>query len=54
MYIKDYVSHNCIKITSNVQKLEPISDGFVQRFTINLDRLIVLSESSLLGGFLQI
>ena len=30
------------------------SDQFRSRFTINLDRLIVLSESSLLGCFLQV
>jgi hypothetical protein len=28
-YIKDYVAHNCIKIARNVERLEPITDGFV-------------------------
>jgi hypothetical protein len=28
-YIKDFVVQNCIKIARNVEKLEPITDGFV-------------------------
>jgi hypothetical protein len=28
-YIKDFVAHNCIKISSIVQKFEPITDSFV-------------------------
>ncbi len=28
-YIKKFVAHNCFKIARNVDKLEPITDGFV-------------------------
>ncbi len=28
-YIKDFVVNNCLKIVRNVEKLEPITDGFV-------------------------
>ena len=28
-YIRNFVSQNCIKISRNVEKVEPITDGFV-------------------------
>jgi hypothetical protein len=28
-YIKEFVSHNCIKVARNVENPEPITDGFV-------------------------
>ncbi len=38
-YIKNFVTHNCIKIGRNVENLEPITDGFVSiqlvKFTMN-------------------
>jgi hypothetical protein len=29
VYVKNFVAQNCIKITRNVEKLEPLTDGFI-------------------------